>query len=93
MEERNHFVVISPILFTHSLFSTFLAKVLSNYRYIIAERGIPDPYGIKAFVREMILAAEQNPNIKSIKIRVDQEGEVEIDLDYYRNENNNENIS
>lgn len=42
-----------------------------------------DPYGIEAIVRDIILIAEQNPNIKAIRCHSAQ-NEVTLDLKFYR---------
>lgn len=42
-----------------------------------------DPYEIESLVRDIVLAAEQNSNIRAIKLRSIQ-GEVTLDLEFYR---------
>ena len=45
-----------------------------------------DPYQIEALVRDAVLIAEQNSSIKAIRLR-SREGEVTLDLEFYRRHN------
>lgn len=58
----------------------------SNRRFDIPERfrrQQRDPYRVEALVRDTVLVAQENPNIKAIRYRAN-EYEVILDLEFYR---------
>lgn len=43
-----------------------------------------DPYKVEPFVRDIMLAAEQNPNVKAIRLSIENAGACELDIEFYR---------
>jgi hypothetical protein len=43
-----------------------------------------DPYRVEPFLRDMILIAEQNPNVKAIRLSLPNAGTCELDIEFYR---------